>query len=73
MAVCKINIDSGETIWIQEKENKAAMGNDTHTVQAGETLHSIAQHYGIRLKNLAKMNHIKENADLATGTTLILR
>ena len=66
-------IAPGETIWIQEKENKAAMGNDTHTVQAGETLHSIAQHYGIRLKNLAKMNHIKENADLVAGTTLLLR
>ena len=66
-------IAPGETIWIQEKENKAAMGNDTHTVQAGETLHSISQHYGIRLKNLAKMNHIKENADLVAGTTLLLR
>ena len=66
-------IAPGETIWIQEKENKAAMGNDTHTVQAGETLHSISQYYGIRLKNLAKMNHIKENADLAAGTTLLLR
>lgn len=66
-------IAPGETIWIQEKENKAAMGNDTHTVQAGETLHSISQYYGIRLKNLAKMNHIKENADLEAGTTLLLR
>ena len=66
-------IAPGETIWIQEKENKAAMGNDTHTVQAGETLHSISQYYGIRLKNLAKMNHIKENADLVAGTTLLLR
>lgn len=66
-------IAPGETIWIQEKENKAAMGNNTHTVQAGETLHSISQYYGIRLKNLAKMNHIKENADLVAGTTLLLR
>ena len=66
-------IAPGETIWIQEKENKAAMGNNTHTVQAGETLHSISQYSAIRLKNLAKMNHIKENADLVAGTTLLLR
>ena len=66
-------IAPGETIWIQEKENKAAMGNDTHSVKAGETLHSISQYYGIRLKNLAKMNHIKENAHLEAGTILKLR
>ena len=66
-------IAPGETIWIQEKENKAAIGNDAHRVKAGETLHSISQYYGIRLKNLAKMNHIKENAHLEAGTILKLR
>ncbi|MGN0214315.1 MAG: glucosaminidase domain-containing protein [Muribaculaceae bacterium] len=66
-------IAPGEIIWIQEKENKAAMGNDTHTVQSGETLHSIAQHYGIKLKKIAKMNRLKEDAELEAGTTLLLR
>lgn len=66
-------IAPGEIIWIQEKETKAAMGNDSHTVQPGETLHSIAQHYGIRLKNLAKMNSMKTSDTPPEGATLRLR
>ncbi|MGM9803736.1 MAG: glucosaminidase domain-containing protein [Muribaculaceae bacterium] len=63
----------GEVVWMQEKEKEAAMGCDTHVVKTGETLHSIAQVYGIRLKNLAKRNKIKENSTLQPGTILRLR
>ena len=66
-------IAPGETIWIQQKEKEAAMGNDTYTVKSGDTLHSIAQYYGVRLKNLARLNNMKENQDLTPGAVINLR
>lgn len=66
-------IAPGETIWIEEKEKSAAIGYDNHTVKSGDTLHSISQHYGIRLKNLAKLNNMKETDNLVPGSVIILR
>ena len=66
-------IAPGETIWIEQKEKEAAMGNNQYTAKQGDTLHSISQYYGIRLKNLAKMNKLKENSIIAPGTVIILR
>lgn len=66
-------IAPGETIWIEQKEKEAAMGNNQYTAKQGDTLHSISQYYGIRLKNLAKMNKLKENSAITPGTVIILR
>lgn len=66
-------IAPGEIIWIQQKEKEAAMGNDTYTVKNGDTLHSIAQYYGIKLKNLAHLNNMKESQELTAGYTINLR
>lgn len=66
-------IAPGETIWIEQKEKEAAMGNNQYTAKQGDTLHSISQYYGIRLKNLAKMNKLKENSIITPGTVIILR
>jgi LysM repeat protein len=44
-----------------------------HSVESGETLHFIAQLYGVRVKSLAKLNRLKVDATLQTGQTLKLR
>lgn len=62
---------AGDVIYLQEKYE--AGNEDTHTVQPGETAYSIAQYYGIKLKSLLKLNHLKQKDALKAGQTLRLR
>ena len=44
-----------------------------HTVQPGESMYSIAQHYGIQLKYLYKWNLFPKDYELAVGDRLVLK
>ena len=44
-----------------------------HEVKAGESLHSIAQRYGMRLKTLYKLNSLPDNYVARTGDRLRIR
>ena len=57
-----------------EPKMKAWGGEEMlHTVVAGETLYSISQMYGIRLKSLTKLNKAYKNKDLVEGQTIRIR
>jgi LysM repeat protein len=43
-----------------------------HRVRAGDTLTKIAQHYGVRVQNLAAANRISMNATLRLGQVLVI-
>ncbi len=64
---------AGEPVFIQSKRAKAPRGNDYHVVQKGETLHSIAQWYGVKLQSLRKMNRLNDTNEVPAGTSLSLR
>lgn len=49
-------LEQGDIIYLKQKNKKAAKGYTVHIVKEGESMHTIAQAYGIRLKNLYKMN-----------------
>ena len=65
----------GEIIWLKKKQKKAPKEykDRLHYVRAGESMYSIAQKYGIRLKSLYKMNHLSPDYDLRIGDELRLR
>ena len=42
-------------------------------VQAGESMYSIAQKYGIRLESLYKLNHLSPEYNIQVGDQLKLR
>ena len=46
----------GDIIYLKSKNNKAVKGYDFHTTKNGESLYSISQMYGIKLKAIYKMN-----------------
>ena len=48
----------GEIVWLRKKQKHAPSEyrNRPHIVQPSESLYDISQKYGIRLKNLIKMN-----------------
>jgi len=63
----------GEVIYLEKKKRKADRKYKIHIVKAGETIHSISQLYGIRLKRLYKMNNLPKGVQVESGTTLRLR
>ncbi len=67
----KMRFKPGMILFLQPKRNKAM--EDFHTVQSGETMYSISQKYGIKLKKLYKKNGIRPGTDVKAGTLLSLR
>lgn len=64
----------GDIIYLDEKHRRADKEHRTHVVRAGESMYSISQKYGIRLKNLYKMNKMKpEDPCPRAGSILRLR
>lgn len=49
-------LQKGDIVYIEKKKKKADKPNYDHVVQVGESMHSIAQKYGIQIKSLYKMN-----------------
>ena len=68
-------LQPGEVVWLKKKQKRAdkEYKNRPHTVKAGESMYSIAQYYGIRLKSLYKMNHISPDESIRVGQTLRVR
>ncbi|MBP5570277.1 MAG: glucosaminidase domain-containing protein [Prevotella sp.] len=68
-------LQPGEVIWLKKKQKRAdkEYKNRPHTVKAGESMYSIAQYYGIRLKSLYKMNKISPDESIRVGQTLRVR
>jgi hypothetical protein len=63
--------EPGEMIYIEKKKRKNK-NVDRHTVRSGETMHAIAQQYGIRLKNLYRKNNMPEGINAEAGKVLKL-
>lgn len=66
-------LQSGDIVYLQKKKKKADKPYYDHVVQIGESMHSISQKYGIRLKNLYKMNKKNEDYIPEEGDVLKLR
>ena len=49
-------LEAGDIIYLKEKRKKAAKPHTVYIVKDGDSMHTISQKYGIRLKNLYKMN-----------------
>ena len=68
-------LQEGEIIWLKKKQTKAPKEykGRLHYVRQGESMYSIAQTYGIRLKSLYKLNRRSPDYDLRVGDALRLR
>ena len=68
-------LSKGDIIYLKKKRRKAPKEykKRPHVVQTGESMYSISQKYGIRLKNLYKMNDLDPNAQISVGMKLRVR
>ena len=66
-------LEAGDIVYLEKKKKKAEKGYEYCVVRSGDSMHSIAQRYGIRLKNLYKMNKLPDDYYPSVGDTLRLR
>ena len=75
-AESSVRINEGDLIYIQKKQKKADKKykkNPWHKVKTGESMYSVAQLYGIRMKNLYKMNFKSPDYTPREGDLLKIR
>jgi len=64
-------LEAGEYIYLSYKRSTGSAAS--HTVKAGESMHSISQQYGIRLASLYRLNNLVYGTPCYVGQTLKLR
>ena len=64
---------AGQILYLQPKRDKAEPGRETHMVVKGDTMYSISQKYGVRLKSLYEYNRMSEGEETSEGQTVWLR
>ena len=60
-------------VYLAPKKRNAAKKTPKYTVKAGDSMHSISQEYGIKLKSLYKINNIEYGTPAKVGQKLKLR
>ncbi len=68
-----ISLSIGIRVFIESKKNKASTESETHVVQDGESMYSIAQYYGIKVESLYLLNKIPFTEGASLGQALKLR
>jgi hypothetical protein len=64
---------AGQILYLQPKRDRAEPGKETHQVAQGDTMYSISQKYGLKIKKLYELNRIAEGEEPSPGTKLWLR
>lgn len=69
------SLSEGDIVYLKKKAKKAPKSyvDRLHYVRAGESMYSISQLYGIRMKNLYKMNNMTPYDNIVIGQGLRLR
>lgn len=62
-------LNDGDIVYFEKKKSRADKPYYEHVVQIGESMHSISQRYGMRVKNLYRMNkkdyeYVPEEGDI---------
>ncbi len=69
----KAVIEAGDVVYIAKKRSSWREGNAVHTVVEGETMHSVAQDYAIRVSALRRLNKYDVKYTIEVGQNLKLR
>jgi len=67
-------LNPDDVVYIQRKKANTKKGLDMHIVNSGETLWDISQRYGVRMKNILKLNGLASaNTQITEGDRILLR
>ena len=63
----------GEMVYIEKKKKYTAKDQPAHIAARNETMHSISQHYAVRLDKLYEYNGMKKGQEPRAGDEIFLR
>lgn len=66
-------LNASDYVYLWFKKNRADSRFEQHTVEAGESMHSISQLYGMKLKKLYKLNDMEYGTPAEVGQVLQLQ
>jgi LysM repeat protein len=64
---------AGQILYLQPKRDKAEPGKEFYNTAEGDTMYTISQKYGIKLKKLYEMNRMDEGTEPEAGKKIWLR
>ena len=64
---------AGQILYLQPKRDRAEAGKETHTAAQGDTMYSISQKYGVKVKKLYEYNGMTEGEEPVPGQQVRLR
>lgn len=64
---------NGDIVFLQNKKKQASKGTGSHVVKAGESMYSISQTYGMKVKSVYKLNKLKDGYIPKQGDILKVR
>ena len=67
------SIVPGQILYLQPKRDKAEPGKEVHTTVKGETMYSLSQKYGVKVKKLYEYNRMQEGEEPSEGEKIWLR
>lgn len=63
----------GQILYLQPKREKAEPGKEYYITGSGDTMYTISQRFGIKMKNLYEMNRMNEGDETEEGRKIWLR
>jgi len=66
-------LNPGSYVYIYPKKKNASREFSSHTIQPGESMYSISQHYAVKIEKLYQLNQMPYSLGAKTGQTLKLR
>ena len=63
----------GQILYLQPKRDKAEPGKEYYNAAEGDTMYSISQQFGIKLKKLYEMNRMEEGTEPEAGRKIWFR
>lgn len=68
-------LQKGDIVYFEKKQKKAdkVYSGVIHLIEEGESLYSLCQHYGMRLKTLYKINHLNSDYVPKVNDPILLR
>lgn len=69
----EVPLKKGDIVYLQLKKKRVQNYSTIHYVEAGESMHSISQRYGIRMESLYKLNNMTFVNKPTIGQKLYLR
>ena len=69
----KHKLTEGELVYLEKKKSKAEKKYKIHYIRQGESLHDVAQLYGMKLSKLLRMNNLPDGISVPVGTKIRVR